>query len=237
MSEFEEKKNALKTSVETALNYLKNGFESSFHIYLSESVIPNLETLLESLRIKIEKRHSLGKPDDDTRVPVVHYTSVANIVSILQMTSKREGPWGNSKNELPDERSDSGWRLYDSVHFNDPDEGNYLIRHLGQNKRYRWLEESSVTPAYIASFILPETDADVVSDNLVFWRTYGREGEGCALKINVPRARLWRVLYKPTEEKKTEQVLSPVLNILYPLTIIKKDSIRVQVRKKLGRSL
>lgn len=73
-----------------------------------------------------------------------------------------------------------------------------------------------------------------MSDNLVFWRTYGREGEGCSLNLRIPRDRLRKVLYGANEVKRAGKLLRPVLDVLYPLVSIRKRLIKEKVQKELA---
>lgn len=112
---------------------------------------------------------------------VIHYTSIENLMSILDSADKKSA--GKNKNQTminKGKKDKKGFlRLYDTVHFNDPDEGNFFVRNL--SCEYRWLREEAeeITRerqeyAYVASFILPREDKDM-SDNLVFWREYGKQ--------------------------------------------------------------
>ena len=200
------------------LSYLTSGLDASFQRYASDAIIPTLSTVLKELCSEIEQSHGVTDTAlDRTQTPeyVIHYTTVATVVSMLQgqaikrrygkIPDKEQGQWGTSL------------RLYDSAHFNDPDDGNYLGRHISQSGKHDWLMPSTRTHAYIASFIIPDDDPDSASDNLVFWRTYGREGEGCSLKLRTPTAHVRRVLYTSEELGRTEELLYPVLDVLGPL--------------------
>ncbi len=82
--------------------------------------------------------------------------------------------------------------------------------------------------AYIASFISPlSNNGRDMSDNLVFWRTYGREGEGCSLKLSVPSCRLRKVLYGADAARVTECAILPILAILSPLAGIDEHTQRI----------
>ncbi len=89
--------------------------------------------------------------------------------------------------------------------------------------------------AYIASFIRPDAERaerNPVSDDLVYWRTYGKEGEGCSLTLTVPSCRLRKVLYGTDKVKCTDLLLKSVLDLLYdslsPLISIPEQPIDVQ---------
>ena len=177
-----------------------------------------LEKALEDWRNEIEELHKieLGKTGSED-VKGVHYTSMDVVVSILENTRKGEKKI-NERNSL---------RLYDSSHLNDPDEGNYVIRDLA--KEYNWLEEEAFH-AYIASFIRPETEKDM-SDNLMFWRTYGKEGMGCSLSLNIPQNQLKKVLYGPENVERFVKLLKPILKSINDLVKIQKEPVCSYIRE------
>ena len=160
------------------------------------------------VRNSIEKRHEINSGENNEKtVLAIHYTSIHALVSMIQNVAN-----GNKKDSL---------RLYDSIHLNDPDEGNYIGRYLPQ--KYNWLKRKEASHAYITSFITYNDEKDM-SDNLVFWRTYGREGKGCSLSLLIPRNRLKKVLYDKDGEdgvRTTIELLNPILDSLQPLAEIK----------------
>ena len=158
MEKFEEGLEKLKAIVESVQIYFTKPESYNLEHLVTAAVCPMLEKALTDMCPRIEERHKIEESQSKV---VIHYTSITALVSMLENVSK-----GDNK---------SPFRLYDSAHFNDPDEGNYLARNLLQ--KYSWLGEKGVRHAYVASFILPNSEKDI-SDNLVFWRTYGREGEG-----------------------------------------------------------
>ena len=82
---------------------------------------------------------------------------------------------------------------------------------------YLWLaRESSVGHAYITSFVRGQDDMDM-SDNLVFWRTYGNDGKGCSLTVAVRADLLRRVFYRDSDIETTKQMILPVLDAVAPL--------------------
>lgn len=210
--------------------------------YVDGVVIPNLQDVLKDVCRAIEQNHMISKPESTNGNFVVHYTSIATIVSLLQACAKQQKrtdlPHGNPRGF----RNGRGqfFRLYDSAHLNDPDEGNYLMRNLNLPDEHDWLNRKDVIHAYIASFITPESsesNANGASDNLVFWRTYGREGEGCSLRLSIATSKLRRVLYGAESVTKTRELLLPILDHLRPLMDIKDDLITQQIRKTLWDSL
>ena len=228
----------LRTSVAEGLDYSTSGLDASFRRYASDTIIPTLSAALKELCQEIEQFHVLlDTALDRKQTPeyVVHYTSVATVVSMLQAQAMKR-----KHEEIPDrEQGQQGTslRLYDSAHFNDPDDGNYLGRHLSQSGKHDWLMPSTRTHAYIASFMIPDDDPDLASDNLVFWRTYGREGEGCSLKLRTPTAHVRRVLYTSEELERTEELLHPVLNVLHPLVDTADAWIKQVLREAFWKSL
>ena len=227
----EESKEALE-KLKVAVNGGREFLEQSGTLpleYVADSVCSVLRDVLKDLCLLIEERHKVGHSEKDKLV--IHYTSFATLVSILHAFKSDEN---------------SSLRLYDSVHLNDPDEGKYLSRNLSLPKKYDWLreydlleekegilEEKEGTHAYITSFIIPNSKKDM-SNNLVFWRTYGDEGKGCSLSLPVPRSRLQKVLYGAKEVKRTVKVLSPALQALYPLVKACKERLRKDVSEKLA---
>lgn len=221
--------------------------------YVERFVIPALDDVLQNLCLEIEERHKID-PEVEKDIDVIHYTSIGTLVSMLQQEAKnRQNKAKDEENKAKDEQNatedeqdvakdeqesskdeqNTSLRLYDSVHFNDPDEGNYFFRNLP--KKYAWLGEKKESHAYIASFIFPATEKN--SDNLVFWRTYGKEGEGCSLKLRIPRDQLRKVLYGSNKVKCTGKELRPVLEAIHPLVSIGKQLIKKNIRKELSEAI
>lgn len=213
----------LETSVNAALD--KETDPDYLSRYAISIVGTNLKEALQSLRPQIEERHRI-KSDKEGLFNVIHYTSVDALTSMIRNTS---------------EDNDYSLRLYDSIHLNDPGEGKYLVRDL--IREYKWLEGGNPTHAYIASFITP--NSETASDNLVFWRAYGDEGEGCAMAFRVPsilkqdpfttsfpvtRGQLMKVLYGDDEAENTVKLLKPILNSLDPLANIFEESLCKKVQ-------
>ena len=158
----------------------------------------------------------------------MHYTSLATLYSIIEKqiewTSRHEQSTGPPRGVAPQETSSEVdilpelgpcFRLYDSAHVNDPQEGRYFTRHVPEE--HKWLEQFDTHRAYIGSFILPRTTTDDAGDNLVFWRTYGREGEGCSISLAIPRNKLRQVKYRPQDVRASWELLAPALARLRPL--------------------
>jgi len=175
----------LKGKLEEIYGSLKSG---SLDVDVASKKIK--ETALKYLDEYTDKEHAISE-NEKSRL-VTHYTSIHTLVSILLSAS-------DEKVFL---------RMYDSVHSNDPGEGNFINRHLP--KRYSSLIGDEVSPAYIASFVLSNDERGNSKDNLAFWRTYGQDGEGCSLSLPASHLRenLRKVRYgdKPVDdfEKKLE---------------------------------
>ena len=155
----------------------------------------------------------------------VHYTSVATLISILKAAHH------DPSEDIVDRQ---GYlRMYSSIGFNDPGEGVYLAR-VGQEtadlhpppyfNEMVWRSpsepEAAEQYAYVASFIRPNPSggAGHAADNLVFWRGYGQEGTGCALKLTLNPSHLREVKYgsEPARETvdKLHNSLGPILELV-----------------------
>ena len=221
----------LKVAVNGGREYLEKSGTLPLE-YVTEIVFSALEDVLKYL---IAERHKVEESENKF---VIHYTSIAALVSMLQDASKKEQERGDKEPEPEPTPGDekSSLRLYDSVHLNDPDEGNYFARHFNLPEKYDWMGKKDVSHAYIVSFILPNSKEDM-SNNLIFWRTYGQEGEGCSLSLSVPRSRLQKVLYGTKEVKSTAEALMPVLDLLEPLVKIDNPLIQEKLAETVWKSL
>ncbi len=124
---------------------------------------------------------------------LVHYTSVEDLFSILSCPVHHNTYFPLSSNGPMDKlNEDSGFlRMYDTFNANDPNEGQFFIsstpdsHNFTSQHRNIWelLSNRSKLPAYIASFRGVSNVEKV--DDLIFWRTYGREGKGCAIVFPV----------------------------------------------------
>ena len=249
MGEREKNLEKLKTAVEGSPEYLEKSNNLALG-YINWFVIPPLKEALKDCA----ERHELAEADGGKEEVFIHYMSIATLVSMLQNASTSDE--GSQNASTSDEGSQnastsdegSSLRLYDSVHLNDPDEGNYFGRNLNLPKEYDWLNEKDPSQkrniqeqkdkphAYIASFIIPDTKKDM-GDNLVFWRTYGKEGEGCSLSLKVPRGQLKKVLYGAEEVKETGKLLRSVLDSLKSLVEVSEQPIGENIQKKLAQAV
>ncbi len=170
-------------------DFERRGDYASLAGYVTSIVLPTLSELVASL---VVDRHRV---DDSHDLPVIHYTSIANMFSIIE---------------------EGGLHLFDSENSNDPSEGTYFARHLNVADVPPWAREANPSHAYVASFVLPNPE-ESRHDDLVYWRTYGQEGEGCSMELLVPKASLRTVLYGASEVQQTVAALLPILKALDPL--------------------
>lgn len=141
---------------------------------------------------------------------LVHYTTLDVLFSMLTPNSpfllRTPSLSDEVDNELLDFVKKWGYlRNYDTIHSNDPNEGQFLIGAESDShplfSEYPLLLEllkaRSEVPAYLASFI-SASDLEA-SDNLVYWRTYGKEGQGCSIAFPISlideNAPLYKVSY------------------------------------------
>ena len=176
--------------------------------YFNGLVLPELDMVMKDACVEIEERHLISPETEDVTLRVTHYTSLAVATSMLRALAYGQG---------------ATLRLYDSSHCNDPDEGAHLVRELTSNVEHRWLEQGSgVGHAYIMSFVSDDKGRDM-SDDLVFWRTYGRDGKGCSITVDIRHQLLRKVLYKPAEVQAAKMTLLPILDAVTPLAQADED--------------
>ena len=185
------------------------------------------------LRSRMDNLHEVDEAKNYHDNLVIHYTTINALASMLSYASLE------SETHTTDGPEKSLWRLYDSVHLNDPDEGVYFSRNLKLPKRYDWLTKEGVSHAYIASFVLPDGGNDVdMGDNLVFWQTYGKEGEGCSLALPIRRSLLRKVLYGTEQMKPIRRILEPALKSLAesvePLVKIRNRRLQSDVKERIA---
>ena len=134
---------------------------------------------------------------DGLRVPadvshLVHYTTLGALTSMLGVVEAAHGKYRLAtlvaKGVAKKHGGSVGYlRLYDTFSSNDPNEGAFFVNSADAKDSFRrrykavWslFENRSASPAYQTSltYVRDATEAD----NLVFWRTYGKDGTGCAL--------------------------------------------------------
>ena len=161
-------------------------------------VVKALKRALDEMLQDVAERHKVPAKNR----PFIHYTSVSALVSMLK----------NSEGEGND-----FLRLYDSAHFNDPEEGRYLLR-FSEGALDKWRDDIVQKHAYIASFV-PTTDhgESISRDNLQFWRAYGDDGRGCSIEIPFPPHTLSSVLYGEEEAVKTIRTLAGIIEERLPI--------------------
>ena len=175
--------------------------------YLTGMVEPVLSAAIGHIYPKIERLHILSEETRGATRRVTHYTSLSAATSMLRALSTGESAY---------------LRLYDTAHANDPYEGNYLVNELSSASGYGWLAAGNIVGhAYITSFVGNE-ERDM-SNQLYLWRTYGKEGSGCSLTLNVPSNLLRQVRYGPNGVADTKSLLLPVLEAVAPLAQARED--------------
>ena len=121
---------------------------------------------------------------------LVHYTTLETLLRILGLspeTNLRIVPNATDLPSEPDKQYSDFLRIYDTAYSNDPNEGDFFVNSLSDDDNFRntyngiWelFQRRSRIPAYLASLVTVEKWQH--ADDLVFWRTYGRNGAGCAL--------------------------------------------------------
>ena len=122
---------------------------------------------------------SVGLIETTTDFMAVHYTSLGTVISMLKAACDGTGYL----------------RMYSAIGFNDPNEGK-LFTSVAKEKSpilgpcLPEDEDADRNPAFVASFIRVgqsnEEQSQTVdpANDLLFWRTYGREGTGCSLQLS-----------------------------------------------------
>ena len=204
---------------------------------ITDKVIPLVNSVVSSEVMPLKDRHLVGG-DDDGKALVVHYTSIDTVIKMFRDYI---------------EKGRSYLRLYDTFHFNDPDEGKYLINRLDptNHTELKALIDNDAPCAYVSSFIIPDDSQQSkgvgARDNLVFWRTYGREGTGCSIVMRVSAARLFKVRYGVGEEDtlliadKIEEVLtsrkSIIMEAIKPILDVSFDNSKKVLNRALNLAL
>ena len=125
---------------------------------------------------------------------LVHYTTLATLMSMLGVVEAADKKYRLAATRSSKAVSDGrvGYlRLYDTFSSNDPNEGAFFVTSTDEKNSVRrgysavWslFEDRSASPAYQTSLTYVGKVAE--ADNLMFWRTYGREGTGCALAFPI----------------------------------------------------
>ncbi len=223
----------LTASADAGRKYFDN--HKDLPVEYLDLVCHHLDVALRAARPDLESLHTIS-PTNDGNTSVVHYTSIDALVSMLRQALKDDSNVNTNEMNtvaqqlLPIDQV-SSLRLYDSVHSNDPDEGNYFTRIL--RRKYSWLGPHDATHAYMCSFI--DTRRRNTRDNLVFWRTYGKDGAGCSLFVPVANTAFRRVHYGSSKVKTATNILAPVLDVLVPLVGIPEPGLSAEIATRLRR--
>ena len=111
---------------------------------------------------------------------IAHYTSMDVIFSLF-----------NEHDQNPNK--ENGIRLYDAAGMNDPNEGgnskriiDYLEKKGYINKEYaknnNYDEKKEKEKHFICSFVSGDKK---IGDNLMFWQSYGKDGLGCSIQLDL----------------------------------------------------
>ena len=92
--------------------------------YIEQILVPLLQSTLSEVLAELHLRHEEHAVSSGGKVRGVHYTTIGVLMQLLQ-TQGRQSP--------------GVLRYYDSVHLNDPDEGNYLRRRISLDSQLAWL--------------------------------------------------------------------------------------------------
>ena len=154
---------------------------------------------------------------------LVHYTTLGTLMSMLGVEAGDEKYPLATRVQKREERDGSvGYlRLYDTFSSNDPNEGGFFVKAADATGSFRsiynavWslFEDRSALPAYQTSLTYVGDAAE--ADKLVFWRTYGRDGTGCALAFPMAcfkgQRNLFRVRYGEAAAAECLDTLSELL--------------------------
>ena len=181
---------------------------------LAEALAPDLDQGLQDKAAETFAALCLDEVHQDYTIPdtvayLVHYTTLDALLSMLGISSDHAFPFRTPE---PTGTSSGGFlRVYDTFYSNDPNEGYFFVNSVKQSNRFRrtykavWqlFEQRSELPAYSASLVCAKSLEK--ADDLVFWRTYGRDGTGCALAFPIASfagtKTLFRVQYGPRAVK------------------------------------
>ena len=203
----------LQSLVESVVHQIESRGELNRRF--GEEVLPQLVGgLLDEWLAVIHEKHKVESGRDNQ---VTHYTGVQTVEALLKGIA-----YGQS----------ASLRLNNSGDFNDPNEGEFFTQNLRLRQEHQWILRGNPSHAYVASFIIPDGNNDF-SDDLRYWRPYGKDGAGCSLVLNIPPDRLRKVLYGIPHVRRVQQILEPFLDVLRPLSFFPnvplRDSIRVHL--------
>lgn len=220
----------LRAESERLQRYFAND-QQSLHEGITDKVIPLVNSVVSSEVMPLKERH-LVAGGDDGKAFVVHYTSVDTVIKMF-------------RDYIETERS--YLRLYDTFHLNDPEEGKYLISRLDPtaHEKLKALIEANAPCAYVSSFIIPDDSQQSkgvgARDNLVFWKTYGREGTGCSITMRVSAARLYKVKYGIDDVRcvadAIEGIRAGIMEAIKPIMDVASDENEEVLMKALSSTL
>ena len=204
----------LQSLVEVVLRSVESDGELNQR-YGDEVLAPLVGELLGRALSEIDGEHRF---DGNRGNLVFHYTGVKTVEALVRGIAHLQS---------------ASLRLYNSGDFNDPDEGEFFTRNLALPTSNRWILEGNTSHSYVASFVIPDATNDL-SDDLRFWRSYGKDGEGCSLALNIPLDRLRNVLYGVRHVKRVRPILFAFLDILRPLAFVSDRRLRPSIRRCLA---
>ena len=168
----------ITTIAQTFDQYIKDGLHDSAARFLVDTVP---KYVLRPFKLGANTKY------------LAHYTSIDALFSILSCPIKHDSQFALSTGGAPEtpNKSSGFLRMYDTFNSNDPNEGQFFVSSSRSHNRFSsqhpvlWtlIVERTRLPAYVASFRAVSRLKDV--DDLVFWRTYGKNGQGCAIVFPV----------------------------------------------------
>ena len=116
--------------MEDEKKYIGTGFtEHSLDKAVSD-VCDTLKCVLDNFCEKVLSDNCvIEESSSDNQICFVHYTSIKNLLNIINQTIKNKGDAKEVK--------DSYLRMHDSVHLNDPDEGDILTLECSRSYYHR----------------------------------------------------------------------------------------------------
>ncbi len=187
-----------------------------FRGYLSQVLSPALTDILGPVKEQILK--DFHRPEATTSI--THYTSLAALLSLIEGSPKTA-----KANSL---------RLLPTYRFNDPTEGAYLPREIARVTDHDWLEADVAPLAFAACFV--SNGNENAGDDLVYWRSYGSDGEGCSITWKPEGlTNLYAVAYSDGVERVTKR-LEPILAALQPALHAPDPTCSREARRVLGRT-
>ena len=202
----------LRASVQAGVEHYKTDPDGVVE-YTKTVVTSHLANVGKALSRDIEQLHTPAGSPSTANLFAIHYTGLPTLIALLNQRSRNLQP-------AHPVIEPTSLRLYDAAHLNDPTEGVYLAGTLP--RKHRWVGVPKQSHAYIVSFIGEHQSDPPAEDNLVFWRMYGKEGEGCSMRVNIPPTRLRRVFYGKKTAEQTNRTLVSLLDILKPLSTLGK---------------